>query len=129
LVIKDVQLKELDSALGGVVSELIQLHEFAGKAVSARPFLLPARHCLHRLAVCVPTCVLLLPCRRTSQAAVMQLCSYRQALVLQGSSQSARLGGKARSIALVGLGKAGKAKAVADWGASPFQVRTSCCRR
>ena len=51
----------------------------------------------------------------------MELCPFGE---LQGSSQSARLGGKARSIALVGLGKADKAKAVAEWGASPFQVRT-----
>lgn len=32
--IKDAELKELDSALGGVITELVQIHEFSGKAVS-----------------------------------------------------------------------------------------------
>lgn len=41
---------------------------------------------------------------------------------MQGSSASARAGGKAHTVALVGLGTAHKAKPVAAWGASPFQV-------
>lgn len=31
--IKDTELQDVDSALGGIVSELVQTHEFAGKAV------------------------------------------------------------------------------------------------
>lgn len=34
--IKDAQLKALDEALGGIVSEFMSINEFAGKAVRAR---------------------------------------------------------------------------------------------
>ncbi len=34
------------------------------------------------------------------------------------------MGGKARCVAVVGLGPAAKAQPVAAWGASPFQVPT-----
>ncbi len=33
--IKDAELKALDEALGGIVTEFVQIHEFAGKAVRA----------------------------------------------------------------------------------------------
>lgn len=33
--IKDAELKALDAALGGIVTEFVQIHEFAGKAVRA----------------------------------------------------------------------------------------------
>ena len=41
----------------------------------------------------------------------------------QGSSAFARVGGAARLVGVVGLGKADKLEAVPVWGPSPFQVR------
>ena len=41
---------------------------------------------------------------------------------MQGSSSSARLGGKAKYVCIVGLGKKEKASSPPEWGPSPFQV-------
>ena len=43
----------------------------------------------------------------------------------QGSSAFARVGGSARLVGVVGLGKASKLEAVPSWSVSPFQVL--CC--
>ena len=41
---------------------------------------------------------------------------------MQGSSSSARLGGNAKYVCIVGLGKKEKASSPPEWGPSPFQV-------
>ncbi len=54
-----------------------------------------------------------------------EFCTLNEFSGKAGTSASARVGGKQdarRQVAVVGVGPAAKAKAVADWGASPFQV-------
>jgi hypothetical protein len=46
-------------------------------------------------------------------------------LALQGSSSTARLGGKAKYAGIVGMGPRAKAVERPEWGTSPFQVPPS----
>jgi hypothetical protein len=80
-------------------------------------------HSSQHFVVCLTSCSRNGRCQRVRDDAAND---HAVVAMVQGSSASARLGGKARYVALVGLGKAAKAQAVAEWGASPFQVSRVC---
>jgi hypothetical protein len=54
-----------------------------------------------------------------------EFCTLNEFAGKEGTSASARYGQKQRHVALIGVGPAAKAKAVAEWGMSPFQAAGS----
>jgi len=98
-VIKSEAVKALDKEYSGLISEFVELNEFAGKPVRLHNQIISR---VRRFNLCVSA--------NDARGAA------------QGTSAIARVGGKARLVGVVGLGPADKAKVVPKWGASPFQV-------
>ncbi len=122
------ELKAIDTASAGAISDIISAGGFEGKQASLHSPRPPQRA---RQSVLAAAAGLLAPaegpCGRGPQYVNCCVMPCPCAAYLQGQqSKAVRVGSapglKAKSVALVGVGK--KLATTADWGASPAQVRT-----